>query len=107
MLDAERPGLIDPTADAIERLRASLEDAQDARRANRGHWMPAVLTLISVAMLAGTFAALVLFDIPEGSREVLMIVVGVIVGRYTQGHDYWLGSSRGSAEKQARIEGGR
>lgn len=82
-----------------------LLDIQDARRQHRGHWMPPTLTLIYVALFVGAFAALILFGdrIPDGVREAVFMMNGAIVARFTQGGDYWLGSSRGSFEKDPGL----
>lgn len=86
--------------------RLNLLDVQHARRAFRGHWMPPTLTLIYVLMFIGSFVSLILFGdrIPDGVRDAVFMMNGAIIARFTQGGDYWLGSSRGSGEKQGIID---
>lgn len=83
--------------------RARLEDIQDARRAGRGHWMPPTLTLIYIGMIVGCLIALLAWDFPASNRDIIFTIIGAIIARFTQGGDYWLGSSRGSADKQASL----
>lgn len=75
-------------------------DVQHARETHRGHWMPAVLTLALVVMFAALTAALFFFEIPAANQRAADIVLGAMLGAFGTAIAYWLGSSRGSAEKQ-------
>lgn len=83
-----------------ERLKAQLADTQHARETHRGHWMPAVLTLALVLMFAALTGALFFFEIPAANQRAADIVLGAMLGAFGTAVAYWLGSSRGSAEKQ-------
>ncbi len=83
--------------------RARLDDLQNARAAGRGHWMPPTLTLIYIGMIVGCLIALLTQDFPASNRDIIFTIIGAIIARFTQGGDYWLGSSRGSADKQAAL----
>ena len=41
---------------------------------------------------------------PESNSEVIYLVTGQIIGAFATAIAYWLGSSRGSAEKQRQLE---
>lgn len=87
----------------VEETRAVISDVQDARRSHSGHWMPWVLTAGLWIMVAGVIGAMCFVAIPPGNSEVLYMLVGQIVGAFSTAIAYWLGSSRGSAEKQAVL----
>ena len=97
-------------AAALEAQRIAAEDLRQAREAHRGHWMPAVLTLALAATVAALLAGLFLVEIPAANQRAADIVLGALLGAFTTGVAYWLGSSRGSAEKSSEIatlKGGR
>jgi len=71
------------------------------------HWMPATLTLIIVAMVAGMVWLLLRMEAPPANKEVLYLIAGQVIGAFSTAVAYWLGSSRGSVEKQAQIENER
>lgn len=79
-------------------------DIQHARDAHSGSIMPAVVTVSLAVMVVGAFATLVLAEIPPGSREAALLIVGQVIGAFASSVAYWIGSSRGSALKQDAIE---
>lgn len=83
--------------------KARLADVQHARETHREHWMPSTLTLIYVVLLIGVLLILTFFEVPVVNRDIIFTIIGAILARFTQGGDYWLGSSRGSANKQSSI----
>lgn len=90
---------------AAEQYQAQLLDVQQARSTHRDHWMPSVMTILLAAMVACLGAALFLLDTPAENKEVLYLIAGQLLGAFATAIAYWLGSSRGSAEKQRLIEG--
>lgn len=90
---------------AVQRAEAELLDVQHARATHRDHWMPWVLTLVLAAMVAGTVAALLLVETPKSNEAVIYLIAGQLIGAFATAVAYWLGSSRGSAEKQRVLEG--
>lgn len=84
--------------------RARMGDLQHAREANQGHWMPPTLTLIYISLLVAVTGALLFLEIPGANRDIIFTIIGAIIARFTQGGDYWLGSSRGSADKGATLD---
>ena len=66
--------------------------------------MPSVLTLLLVAMVCGMVWALVMRETPVANKEVLFLIAGQIIGAFSTAVAYWIGSSRGSVEKQQRMD---
>ena len=79
-------------------------DVQYAREAHARSAMPAIITLLLAVMVVGAFATLVLAEIPAGSREAALLIVGQVIGAFASAVAYWIGSSRGSVLKQGAIE---
>ncbi len=90
---------------AAQQYEAQLLDVQQARTVHQGHWMPWLLTLLLAGMVASLGAALFLMETPTENQEVLYLIAGQLLGAFATAIAYWLGSSRGSAEKQRAIEG--
>ncbi|WP_445399954.1 hypothetical protein [Zobellella sp. An-6] len=88
----------------LARTEATLADVQHARGTHGEHWMPARLTLLLALMVVALTVALMALPVPEGSKEVVFYLAGQIVTAFLAAVTYWLGSSRGSAEKQKKLE---
>lgn len=83
---------------------AFLGDVQDARRAHRDHWMPWALTLCVMVMWAGWRLLLMAFDVPEANLRLFEGTTQTLDYLLIAAASYWIGSSRGSADKQSMIE---
>lgn len=85
-----------------QELANQREDTQNARKEHKGHWMTWLLPLLMFALFATMTFALVKYTIPAENRELLVFLAGQVSGFMAAGVTYWLGSSRGSAEKSAK-----
>jgi hypothetical protein len=81
-----------------QRHLGEMADTQHARTTHRDSQMPLFL------MVVGLIAALMYQPTPESNSEVIYLVTGQIIGAFATAIAYWLGSSRGSAEKQRQLE---
>lgn len=88
---------------ALDEHKAEMADTQQARSVHAEHWMPWALTCILAAMVAAMVAALIWISIPPDNKEVVYLMVGQLIGGFSTAIAYWLGSSRGSAMKDAQI----
>lgn len=88
----------------LEEATARMSDTNNARVAHRGHWMPPVLTMALIVMVTGLVYMLMNNSLPDGNSEVLYLISGQIIGAFGTAIAYWLGSSRGSAEKQVMLK---
>lgn len=81
-----------------------LADVQDARAQHKDSKMPATLTFILSAMVAVMFGALFL-EPPSGEySQVLIMITGTVMGAFGTTVAYWVGSSKGSADKAKQIQ---
>lgn len=88
----------------LDTMRAMIDDRKHARSTHGGHWMTWLLTLALVVMVAATLAALMMIETPMANKDVVYLVVGQLIGTFTTACAYWIGSSRGSLEKQETIK---
>jgi hypothetical protein len=84
--------------------KAYLQDRQHARATHRDHWMPWALTMTLAAMVGLMVMGLFMLPTPPENREVVYLIAGQLIGAFGTAVAYWLGSSRGSAQKQDLIE---
>lgn len=93
---------------ALEAHKAEMADTQDARKQHADHWMPSTLTIVLAVMVSGMFAALFAYEPPQAYDQVIIMIAGAVLGAFGTAVAYWLGSSKGSADKnkQLRLKGG-
>lgn len=103
------------TADT-ERYRAALEDTQSARQQTvdlakigspiaYGSVIVSIIVTIAFSVVLGLFMYRP-YSISGPAEAVLNILVGTLAAAFTQVVNYWLGSSAGSAAKDAMIRTG-
>lgn len=74
--------------------------------ATAGHRAAWSAPIISVVVVVGFFLiiyALFRNEIPEGSREIALILLGALGAGFTQVLNFWLGSSKGSKDKTEAL----
>lgn len=95
---------------AEEAVVAAKEEAERqasvvaARSATSGHWLTPVLTLILVVMVVALGVGLFFIEPPQSNRDLVNVLLGNVMGWVSAGIVYWLGSSRGSADRAATID---
>lgn len=67
-----------------------------------------VVSLLVVSAFLGAIAALYelarqAVELPPGVKEVLLVLIGVLAGAFKDVVGYWIGSSLGSARKDAAM----
>lgn len=83
--------------------KAFLKDRQDAREQHKHSIMPSVIVVALTLMVAGMGAALFMSVIPEQNQTLANILFGAVLAKWADSVAYWVGSSRGSAEKSAKL----
>lgn len=97
----------------VERFRLSLLDVQDARATtvkldSTGSGIAWGAPVISVVIVVGFFAVMSLLfviktDFLPGTITLLNVLFGALIPAFGQVCNYWLGSSAGSANKDALL----
>ncbi|MBP8216062.1 MAG: hypothetical protein KAX54_00265 [Thauera sp.] len=102
---------IDADPDAMERIaeieadlaKAAMADTQHARETLKGHWMTWALPLGFMVIIGAAMAALMVMPVPAANAARFDLILGFLLGAASAGVTFWLGSSRGSAERAAQI----
>ena len=90
----------------LEERKAALKDTQNARKQHQDHWMPSLLTIGLALMVAGMFGALFVIEPPKEYDQVVIMIAGSVLGAFGTSVAFWLGSSKGSADKTKQLKGG-
>lgn len=96
---------------AQDQLVAQLADVANARAttvqlAQSGSpmaWGAAIVSVVVLTTFAGAMLMTLLRAIPENAQPVLNVLLGSLTAMATSVVSYWVGSSVGSARKDARI----
>ncbi len=83
---------------------AYLKDRQHARESHKHSIMPSVIVVALTLMVAAMGAALFMSVIPEANEALANILFGAVLAKWADSVAYWVGSSRGSAEKTKRLQ---
>ena len=81
---------------------AYLKDRQHAREQNKYSIMPSVIVVALTLMVAAMGGAMFVSVIPAEISDLANILFGAILAKWADSVAYWMGSSRGSAEKDRR-----
>lgn len=81
-----------------------LSDRKDAREKHKHSIMPSVIVVSLTLMVAAMGAAMFYSAIPEENQTLANILFGAVLAKWADSIAYWVGSSRGSAEKQKMIK---
>ena len=81
-----------------------LKDVQHAREQHKHSIMPSVIVIALTLMVAAMGAAMFYSAIPEENQTLANILFGAVLAKWADSIAYWVGSSRGSAEKQMKLK---
>lgn len=88
----------------VDVFEIEANDKKDARLNNKHSIMPAVLSVSLSLVVICIVYMLFWVVIPEGSRDVLFMILGIILKEWGGAMQYWFGTTRGSAEKDIRAK---
>ena len=80
-------------------LQTEADDKKNARSEHKLSLMPAMLSLLLTCFIAGIVFLLFYVEMPEGSKEVLFMLLGIVVKEWGGAMQFWFGTTRGSEEK--------
>lgn len=81
-----------------------LKDTQHAREQHKHSVMPSVIVVALTLMVAAMGGAMFYSAIPEANQTLANILFGAVLAKWADSIAYWVGSSRGSAEKQMKFK---
>lgn len=82
---------------------AEIADKQNARTENKHSIMPAVLSVGLTIVIGLIVCALFYVEPPEGSREVLYMLLGAAVREWAGAMQFWFGTTRSSQQKDLNF----
>jgi len=80
-------------------FQVEADDKKNARAEHKASYMPAMLSLLLTAFIAGIVWLLFYVEMPEGSKEVLFMLLGIVVKEWGGSMQYYFGTTRSSQEK--------
>jgi len=85
----------------VDVLKLDKEDRDSARKmqVKTKSPVPAILSIVITAGFFGVLYIMLINGVPEGEKDVLHIMVGVLGTAWIAVVNYWFGSSNGSKEK--------
>lgn len=83
---------------------AYLKDRQHAREQHKHSIMPSVIVVALTLMVAAMGCALFMSVVPEANSDLANILFGAVLAKWADSVAYWMGSSRGSAEKSRLLK---
>jgi len=92
---------------SFDQNRLVVMDRMNARKTHGAHWMTIVLPLILLTVVSGITGALIWMAIPEGSRDIIYMITGQLLGFMGAALAYWNGTTRSSSEKTVMLGGGK
>lgn len=84
---------------AQDEFKTEADDKKNARSEHKLSLMPALLSMLLTCFIAGIVWLLFYVTMPEGSKEVLFMLLGIVVKEWGGAMQYWFGTTRGSEEK--------
>lgn len=86
----------------VDVFKIEANDKKNARAEHKHSYMPAVLSIALSLVVAGILYMLFYLEPPEGSRDVLFMLLGVVIKEWGGSMQYWFGTTRSSANKDMR-----
>jgi len=86
----------------VDVFKIEADDKKDARLNHKHSYMPATLSIALSAIVMGILYMLFYSEPPEGSRDVLFMLLGVVIKEWGGSMQYWFGTTRSSANKDLR-----
>ena len=86
----------------VDVFEIEANDKKNARVEHKHSFMPAVLSVSLSLIVAGIVYMLFYLSPPEGSRDVLFMLLGVVVKEWGGAMQFWFGTTRSSANKDMR-----
>lgn len=73
------------------------------RRGDRVSFMPALLSFMLTIIVASLTYILCFVEVPANSKEVLLLLTGIIAGEWKNSMGYWWQSTRSSEENSKLL----
>lgn len=96
----------------LEDLKLRIQDGASARQQQQIlastdspiAWAPAVLSGVILVLFGVILSIMFLGALPKSDNQIVYVLVGTLAAMVTQVGNFWLGSSKGSADKQQDLK---
>ena len=88
----------------VDIFEIEAKDKGDARENHNHSNMPAILSVSLTTFIVGIVCALFYTEPPQGAREVLFMLLGVVIKEWSNSMHYWYGTTRSSSEKTKLLK---
>ncbi len=88
---------------AVELAKSEILDKQNARMENKHSSVPAALSAVLSMVIVIIIYLLFYTPVPEESKDVLFMLLGVVVKEWGGAMQFWFGTTRSSQEKTMRA----
>ena len=86
----------------LDTFKAEQEGRANARQSHKHNPMPAIICTALTLIVGGGAYMLFTATIPDGNKEIAYLLFGTIFAKWGDSIAYWVGTTRGSAEKSRR-----
>jgi hypothetical protein len=91
----------------VDVFEIEAKDKQDARKNHKRSNMPAILSIGLTVIVCVIVFLLFWLEPPEGAREVLYMLLGMVLKEWGGSMQYWFGTTRSSSDKTELIKGSK
>jgi hypothetical protein len=88
----------------VDVFALEVKDKESAREHNKQSSMPAVLSVSLTVVIGLLLYALFYIEPPQGAKEPLLIVLGMVVKEWSNAMHFWFGTTRSSQDKTKLIK---
>lgn len=88
---------------AASEFQTEADDKKNARLEHKESSMPAMLSCLLTIFIIAIVYLLFYVTMPDGSKEVLYMILGIILKEWGSSMQYWFGTTRSSADKNKLL----
>lgn len=88
---------------AASEFQTEADDRKNARLEHKESFMPAMLSCLLTVFIIAIVYLLFYVTMPDGSKEVLYMILGIILKEWGSSMQYWFGTTRSSADKNKLL----
>ncbi|AUS00482.1 TMhelix containing protein [Vibrio phage 1.275.O._10N.286.54.E11] len=88
----------------VDVFKIEAQDKQNARSEHKQSIMPSVMSIMLTVTVIGLIYMLFYVEPPEGAKDALMVVLGMVLKEWANSMHFWYGTTRSSAEKTSMIK---
>lgn len=88
---------------AKEEFQIEADDRKNARMEHKVSFMPELLSMMLTIFIVAIVYLLFYVEMPDGSKEVLYMILGIILKEWGSSMQFWFGTTRSSESKNQLL----